>query len=86
MKRVPTTVRPKCIVFYGGPIDEDYSGVEGYLNAWPLDESYIDYVVGYPEAGIINRPEEFPVINLTLLLARNGVGGEGNISTGLARR
>ncbi len=42
--------------FYGGPIDDD-DGPEGLLNAWPLDERHIDYVVGEPEAGIVNNPD-----------------------------
>ena len=41
--------------FYGGPIDDD-NGPEGLLNAWPLDEVFIDYVLGNPDAGIINDP------------------------------
>ena len=32
--------------FYGGPIDNEEDGPEGLINAWPLDESYIDYVDG----------------------------------------
>src|SRR3990167_4318940 len=39
--------------FYSGPIDSD-TGPEGRLNAWPLDESYIDSVTGKPKSGIIN--------------------------------
>jgi len=27
--------------FYDGPID----GIEGYINAWPIDENYLDYTV-----------------------------------------
>src|SRR5690349_15836083 len=26
--------------FYGGPIDDEATGPEGALNAWPLDENY----------------------------------------------
>ena len=40
--------------FYNGPIDQADSGPEGRINAWPLDEAYIDYVDGKPDAGIIN--------------------------------
>src|SRR5688500_13100397 len=29
--------------FYGGPIDDEESGPEGLINAWPLDEAYVDY-------------------------------------------
>lgn len=31
--------------FYDGPIDNE-DGPEGQINAWPMDESYVDYVVG----------------------------------------
>jgi len=67
--------------FYGGPID-DKDGPEGLLNAWPLDEAYIDYVEGAPEAGIINNVEEYPEIDADLLISLNEVGAEENISTG----
>ena len=40
--------------FYGGPIDDD-KGPEGQINAWPLDEAYVDYVQGKPKAGLINN-------------------------------
>ena len=40
--------------FYGGPIDDE-DGPEGLLNAWPMDEAYVDYVKGSPESGIINN-------------------------------
>jgi putative iron-regulated protein len=39
--------------FADGPID-DADGPEGQLNAWPMDEAYLDYVEGAPDAGIIN--------------------------------
>ncbi len=68
--------------FYGGPIDDEETGTEGLINAWPLDEAYIDYVEGAPEAGIINNPDEFPTINAQLLVSLNEQGGEANISTG----
>jgi putative iron-regulated protein len=68
--------------FYGGPIDNDDTGVEGLVNAWPLDEAYIDYVEGAPEAGIINMVDEYPTIDTELLVSLNEEGGEANISTG----
>lgn len=68
--------------FYDGPIDSSDDGPEGLINAWPLDESYIDYVEGNPTAGIINNPAEFPVIDASLLVSLNEVGGEENVSTG----
>ncbi len=65
--------------FYGGPIDDD-EDVEGRLNAWPLDEAYIDYVEGKPEAGIINdRSQE---LTIERLIDLNAQGGEANVATG----
>ena len=68
--------------FYDGPIDNPDDGPEGLINAWPLDEAYIDYVEGYPDAGIINKPGDFPVIDVDLLVSLNEQGGEENVSTG----
>lgn len=65
--------------FYGGPIDDD-NGPEGRLNAWPMDESYVDSVEGKPNAGLINN-RKF-VINPKNLMAQNERGGEENIATG----
>lgn len=67
--------------FYGGPIDGQ-DGPEGQINAWPLDEAYIDYVEGDPITGIINNPEKYPTINKEVLAALNEQGGEKNISAG----
>lgn len=67
--------------FANGPID-DADGPEGLLNAWPLDESYVDYVEGDPDAGVINRPEEFPTVDQDLILELNEQGGEENVSAG----
>ena len=68
--------------FYEGPIDNEEDGPEGLINAWPLDESYIDYVDGSPNAGIINDPGTFPTIDAELLVSLNEQGGEENVSTG----
>jgi putative iron-regulated protein len=68
--------------FYGGPIDDEEDGIEGLINAWPLDEAYIDYVEGAPNSGIVNMPDEYPTIDAELLVSLNEEGGEANISTG----
>lgn len=68
--------------FYGGPIDDPVSGPEAFINAWPLDEAYIDYVVDNPNAGVINQPETYPTLDVDLVLALNERGGETNISAG----
>ena len=67
--------------FASGPIDDE-DGPEGLLNAWPLDESYVDYVEGMPDAGIINDVAGYPEITADLLESLNEVGAEENISTG----
>ncbi len=68
--------------FYDGPIDNPEDGPEGQINAWPLDESYIDYVEGDAEAGIVNDVAGVPEITTDVLVAANEEGGETNISTG----
>ncbi len=68
--------------FYDGPIDNPDDGPEGLINAWPLDEAYIDYVEGDLTAGIVNDPETYPVIDAALLVSLNEEGGEENVSTG----
>jgi len=65
--------------FYGGPIDDD-NGPEGQINAWPMDESYVDSVEGKPDAGLVNN-RKF-AINKKNLAAQNERGGEENIATG----
>jgi putative iron-regulated protein len=65
--------------FYGGPID-DARGPEGRLNAWPMDEAYVDAVKGKPNAGLVNNRKA--VISKKALSAANERGGEENIATG----
>ncbi len=64
--------------FYDGPIE----AVEGFINAWPIDENYIDYTAEEPLAGIINNPQTFPELASELLVSVNEKEGEKNISTG----
>jgi len=66
--------------FYDGPIDNEATGPEGSINAWPLDENFIDYTVDAPDGGIINGTE---TIDADTLDGLNGKDGEGaNVSTG----
>tara|TARA_Y100000766_G_scaffold7548_2_gene5612 strand:- start:7753 stop:8940 length:1188 start_codon:yes stop_codon:yes gene_type:complete len=67
--------------FYGGPIDDE-DGPEGLLNAWPMDEAYVDYVKESPESGIINNTKDYPEITKDLLISLNEKEGEENISCG----
>jgi putative iron-regulated protein len=65
--------------FYGGPIDDD-DGPEGRLNAWPMDESYVDGVAGDATAGLIN--DRGFAITKEAVAERNEKDGEENIATG----
>jgi putative iron-regulated protein len=67
--------------FSDGPIDND-NGPEGQINAWPLDEGYIDYTRVTPNSGIINDVAAYPIIDEDLLVESNEKDGEKNISTG----
>lgn len=65
--------------FYGGPIDAE-DGPEGRINAWPLDEAYVDSVKGRTGSGIVNN--EKIAIDKQMLSALNEKDGEENIATG----
>jgi putative iron-regulated protein len=65
--------------FYGGPIDND-NGPEGRINAWPMDESYVDSVDGKKTAGLVNNRKVS--ITKKSLSGLNERGGEENIATG----
>ena len=67
--------------FYAGPIDDE-DGPEPFINAWPIDEVYIDYVKGNPQAGIISDTRAFPKLTEELILNANERGGETMISCG----
>ncbi|MCK6524177.1 iron-regulated protein [Myxococcota bacterium] len=66
--------------FYDGPIDNPEDGPEGLLNAWPLDERYLDYVEGDAETGIVN--DLSVTLDADTLISLNEAGGEKNIATG----
>lgn len=67
--------------FFDSPID-DADGPEGLINAWPIDEAYIDSVKGKSNSGIINDRLGYPVIDKETLMSLNEKNGEKNISTG----
>src|SRR5262245_42892853 len=45
--------------FYGAPMDE----LQGGMNEWPIDETFIDYTGATPTGGIINDPVGHPTID-----------------------
>ncbi len=70
--------------FYEGPIDfadeNGNEGPEGRLNAWPLDEAYIDYVKGNEGAGLVNNAGV--EITKASLTDKNQADDEAEVSTG----
>jgi putative iron-regulated protein len=57
--------------FYEGPIDASEANIEGELNSWPLNEAYIDSIVGGKEK-----------ITAESLAKNNQLNDESDVSTG----
>lgn len=74
--------RTEVFRFGNGPIDSRRGGVETFLNAWPVDEAYIDAVDGADSGGIIGNPERYPSLGRAILRLHNQRGGETNVCTG----
>jgi putative iron-regulated protein len=72
--------RTEAFRFSETAIDE--LDLEIFINAWPVDESYIDYTRDDPNSGIINQPDRYPKLNSVSLPKLNEAGGEANIATG----
>ncbi len=66
--------------FYNGPIDDPDTGPEHLINSWPLDESFIDYVDGDANSGLVN--DTTITITEENLVDRNGLAAEDAITTG----
>lgn len=71
--------------FYEGPIDgtDRATGVVGpetRLNSWPINEAYIDYVVGHPRSGLIADHRQ--MLSAKALARINQTHDEADISTG----
>lgn len=80
--RIPY-LQTEAFRFYDGPIDltaEGEDGPEGRINAWPLNEAFIDYVKNSPKSGIVNDRK----IKLTreAILERDQVSDEADVTTG----
>lgn len=54
VKARPSYLMTEAFRFYDGPIEK----VEGRINAWPMNEAFVDYVKGDPKAGIVNDPSK----------------------------
>ncbi len=71
----PAYLVTEAFRFYDGPIE----AIEGQINAWPLNEAFIDYVVGNPNAGIINNGSE---ISIAQILIKNAASDEFDVTMG----
>jgi putative iron-regulated protein len=74
----PAYLQTEIARFCDGPIEAR----ERFLNAWPLDESYVDGVRGDPAAGLINDPARLPRIDADALRAAHEQGGETHLAVG----
>ena len=71
--------------FYEGPIDfidpaTGEEGPEGRINAWPMNEAFIDYVQGKADSGVINDPSF--EISIAAILENDQVSDEADVTTG----
>jgi putative iron-regulated protein len=70
--------------FYDGPIDfadekTGEEGPEGELNAWPVNEAFIDYVQENPHSGLINSQEK---MTISFINSVNMKSDEADVTTG----
>ncbi|MGX1196852.1 imelysin family protein [Parvibaculum sp. MBR-TMA-1.3b-4.2] len=81
----PAYLVTEAFRFYEGPIDfaDEETGEEGpeaHINAWPLNEAYIDYVKGDADAGIIHDTS-IPINDKTIL-GHDQTEDEADVTTG----
>jgi putative iron-regulated protein len=72
----PSYLKTEVFRFYDGPIE----AVEGGVNAWPMNEAFIDYVEGNANAGIVN--DASAPLELKAITAKNQADDEKNVTTG----
>lgn len=71
----PAYLKTEAFRFYDGPIENK----EGLINAWPMNEAYLDYVEGNPTAGLINSDESLAIGDMVAL---NQSQDEADVTTG----
>jgi putative iron-regulated protein len=72
----PSYLVTEAFRFYDGPIEDR----EGEINSWPMNEAFIDYVVGNPNAGIIN--DTSMELSLVKLIVNNQASDESDVTLG----
>ena len=76
VKARPDYLKTEAFRFYGSPID----AVEGNINAWPMNEAFIDYVEGKPDAGLINA--KTVEITEQTIVAQNQQNDDADVTLG----
>ena len=74
--------RTEAFRFGNGPIDTRRGGVETFVNAWPVDEAYIEPADPEARSGIIRDSARYPALGRAILRLHNQRGGETNVCTG----
>ena len=74
--------RTEAFRFANGPIDSRRGGVETFVNAWPVDEAYIEPADPAARSGIIRDTARYPALGRAILRLHNQRGGETNVCTG----
>ena len=74
--------RTEAFRFGNGPIDTTRGGNETFLNAWPVDESYIEPQDERATSGIVRDAAKYPALGRAILRLHNQRGGETNVCTG----
>ncbi len=72
----PAYLHTEAFRFYDGPIE----AIEGEINAWPMNEAYIDYVEGKSASGLVNDGKS--PLTATELAAVNQKSDEADVTTG----
>jgi len=74
--------RTEAFRFGNGPIDARVGGVETFVNAWPVDEAFIEPVPGGTGQGILGDSQKYPALGRAILRLHNQRGGETHVCTG----
>ena len=72
----PDYLKTEAFRFYGSPIDS----VEGKINAWPVNEAFIDYVEGKADSGLVNTANL--EINANTLVSMNQLQDDADVALG----
>lgn len=74
--------RTEVFRFGNGPIDTTRGGTETFMNAWPVDEAYIEPADPAAKTGIIRDTTKYPALGRAIIRLHNQRGGETNVCTG----